>query len=346
MPKRLVPWLKYLPIAFMATVMLVACTITEEGVQEVEIKTDEIFPPSKTVASFRQIDKPKRVDVDALAAQLGGKPKLELVKKWSTLTTMACDYGIPGQPAAVRVSVTEMTSKVSAYGAYTNLRPGLLPEKAYVKIGTQGVIDGSRLIFMHDHYLVCVLALQNFTEEQLRSLLVNFGRAITARIARPITEIEPVGFLPLEYRVPASERLDKEDPLGLGIFDQGAITALYRNEGREGKVFIAQIEETLGRRGHYAKLVKVLEKNGKTKELTLADNALVGKLFNSPCIVAQRDKAVFGVYGTLTEDEMREVMMGIDRRIRPYVPPNMKDIKKKEEEREKEKEKDAQKKGE
>lgn len=343
---RLVPCLKYLPIAFMATVMLVACTITEEGLQEVEIKTEEIFPPSKAVASFRQVEKPKRMDLDALATQLGGKPKLEVVKKWSYVSSMSCDYGIPGQPTAVRVSVTEMTSKVSAYGAYTNLRPGLLLEKAYVKIGTHGTIDGSRLIFMHDRYLVCVLALQTFTEEQLRSLLVNFGRSISSRIVRPITEIDPVGFLPLEYRVPASERLDKEDPLGLGIFEQGAITALYRNEGREGKVFIAQIEETLGRRGHYTKLAKVLEKNGKTKELTLADNALVGKLFNSTCIVAQRDKAVFGVYGTLTEDEMREVMMGIDRRIRPYNPPSMKDIKKKEEDREREKEKEAQKKGE
>lgn len=345
MRAQLMASLKYLPIAFFAMVMLVACTITEDGIEEVQIKAEEIFPPSKSVASFRQLDRPKRMDDALLAEQMGGKPRLDLMKKWSTGATLYLDYGVPSQPAAARVSITEMTSKVSAYGAYTNLRPGLLPVNAYVKIGTHGTIEGTRLIFMHDRYLVVVRALDKFTDEQLRSLLVNFGRVITSRIPRPISDIDPVGFLPQEHRVPGSERLDKEDPLGLNIFEQGAITALYRVEGREGKVFVAQVEEGFSRRGNYNKLVKVLEKNGKTKEVTLAEVAVMGKLFSSLCIIAQRDKAVFGVYGTLTEEEMRELMLGIDRKVKPYIPPNLKDIKKKEEEREREKEAERQKKG-
>ncbi|MCW8132530.1 MAG: hypothetical protein KIS92_19435 [Planctomycetota bacterium] len=320
-----------------------ACTITEEGIEEVEIKTEEIFPPSKTIASFRMLEKPKRMDGDALAEQLGGKSRHDMLKKWSTTVTLYADYGVPKQPPAVRVSVTEMGSKVSAYGAYTNLRPGLLPEKQYVKIGAHGTIDGARLIFIHDRYVISVVALQKFTDEQLRSLLVNFGRGITARIPRPISDIDPVTFLPLENRVPASERLDKEDPLGLGVFESGAITAIYRVEGREGKIFIGQTADALTHRGYYNKLIKALEKNGKTKEVSIGDTAAMGKLFGATCIVCQREKAVFGVYGTLTEDEMREMLLSIDRKVKPYVPPSMKDIKKKEEEREREREAESKK---
>lgn len=323
--------------------MVTACTITEDGIEEVEIKSEEIFPPSKTIASFRMLDKPKRIDGDDLAEQLGGKSRLDMMKKWSSTATLYADYGVPKHPPAVRVSVTEMASKVSAYGAYTNLRPGLLPEKQYVKIGSHGTIDGQRLIFIHDRYLITVVALQKFTDEQLRSLLVNFGRGITSRIPRPISDIDPVTFLPLENRVPASERLDKEDPLGLGIFDAGAITAIYRTEGREGKVFIAQTADSLTHRGYYNRVIKVLEKNGKTKEVSIGEAATMGKLFGSPCIVCQREKAIFGVFGTLTEDEMREIVLTIDRKVKPYVPPSMKDIKKKEEDREKEREADAKK---
>ena len=43
-----------------------------------------------------------------------------------------------------------MGSKQNAYGAYTNLRPGLLGEGSYVKIGVHATVDG-------DHHVGVVL---------------------------------------------------------------------------------------------------------------------------------------------------------------------------------------------
>src|SRR5258708_28481070 len=37
--------------------VLPSCTITTEGLQEAEVKPEDLFPPSKAVASYRQSDR-------------------------------------------------------------------------------------------------------------------------------------------------------------------------------------------------------------------------------------------------------------------------------------------------
>lgn len=320
-------------------VLLSGCTITEEGVEETKVSVEEIFPPTKAVASYRQVEKPKAIGTEALAEHLGGKQKLETLRKWSVFTSWACEYGLPQQAPKVKVSVTEMSGRVSAYGAYTQLRPALLPEGQYVKIGVHGALDGPRLVFVHDKFLIVVRALVELSEEQRHTLLVNFGRSISNRIPRPLSDIEPVAYLPGDNRVPASERLDKEDPLGLKIFEKGAITAVYRAEGREAKVFLAQLEEGFTKRAAINKFVKQMEKNGKVEPVTVAEVGYKGKLFDAACLVAQRENVVFGAFGTMTEDEMRAMLYVIDRKIKPVLPTKYKDVKKAQDQEEKEKEK-------
>ena len=325
---------------FLGLLLLTSCVITEDGIEEKPLVVAEIFPPSKSVASYRPLAAPKRMDAEALAGQLGSKERHDLLRKWNVTATLTCDYHVPGQPPHVRISVTELGSKISAYGAYTNLRPGLLAEKNSMKIGIHATIDGARLFCVHDRYLIVVNSLAQLNEEQTRTLLINFARVTAGRIARPLSEPDPVGFLPYENRVIASERLDKDDPLGLSIFDKGAVTCLYRVEGREGKVFVAQVDAAINKTSYIKKFVKEMEKYGKVRDSNIADPGHRGMLFNHPCFVSQRDNAIFGVYGTLTEDEMRELMAAIDRLIKPYVPSDMKAVKRKEAEREKEKEKE------
>ena len=311
-------------VAFVAGALLLSsCVITEEGIEDKPLIQTEIFPPSKAVASYRQASAPKRMSADELGEHLGGKEKYETLRKWSVISTLCVDYHVPNQPPHVRLSVTEMASRVSAYGAYSNLRPGLLSEKNYMKIGVHATLDGTRLIFAHDRYVVVVRSLTKLTEEQTRTLLINFGRATSTRIPRTLNDVDPVSFLPFENRVLASERLDKDDPLGLSIFDKGAVTALYRIEGRAGKVFIAQTEAAVNKQAYIKRFVKELEKFGKVRDSNIAEPGYRGTLNNHPCFVSQRDNAVFGVYGNLTEDEMRELMASIDRLVKPYVAPDL-----------------------
>ena len=324
-------------LALTLLLALPACVITSEGMEAKAVSLAEIFPPSKTVASYRQVNPPRRVPQDELSAQLGGKERLAQMTKWRAFSSEMCEYGLANKPPKVRVTISEMSSRLDAYGAYTNLRPAMLPETQYVKIGVQATLDGERLIFVHDKFLVVVRDLEQTPEEQRRALLINFGRSISNRIPRPITEVEPATFLPAVNRVPASERLDKEDPLGLNILQGGAVSALYRVEKRECRVFLAYVGEGWSKLAHLNRIRKTMESAGPMTELKIGDAGYQGQWKGNAVMIAQREDVVFGALGNLAPEEMRDLMAAIDRRIRPYVPVKYSDIRKAEEKKEEKK---------
>jgi hypothetical protein len=308
-----------------ACLFLPGCTITTEGVQQAEVPLEEVFPPSRVVASYRQLTKPVKPPDADLELQFDGKQKVAILRSWGQLGSLSADYGIPKRPPMARVSVTEMGSKQNAYGAYTNLRPGLLNEANYIKIGVHATIDGDRMIFVQDRFLIVVRSLSALADPARRTMLINFGRAISDRVPRDITDIDIITYLPYENRVPATERLDKEDPLGLGIFKAGGVTALYRIENRECKVFMAQVGDTSSVRSLFKDVKTAMLKEGPVTESGVGQEGLQGKLFKSLAMLAQRELVVFGCYGTMTDKEMRNIMAGIDRKVKPYVAPKIKE---------------------
>jgi hypothetical protein len=317
-------------VLFVAALWLTmgGCTITTEGVQNFEVPIDEILPPSRVVASYRQLNKPQRMVDAELEEQYGGKEQLELITKWSKMTTVYSDYGIPERPPKARISVTEMSTKQNAYGAYSNLRPSDLTDKNYLKIGVHGTVMGDRLLFVQDRFLIVVRDLSNAQEPERRTMLINFGHAISERIPRDITDIALVGYLPYENRVPATERLDKEDPLGLGLFKGGGVTAQFRIEKRECNVFLAELKDKSGAHGVFKNVRKQLEAQGKTEDQGIGEEAFSGTFKGSPALVAKRESVVFGCYGSFTDKEMKTLMSNIDRRVKPYVPPKIKEPEK------------------
>lgn len=316
-----------LPCAALLALLLLTpgCTITTEGVQQAEVPLPEIFPPSKAVASYRQLKTPAKMAEADLEGQVGNAQKVGVLKMWGVLSTLSADYGIPKREPAARVSVTEMGSKQNAYGAYTNLRPGLLSENSYMKIGVHATVDGERLMFVQDRFLIVVRDLSGAPDPARRTMLINFGRSISDRIPRDITDITLVSYLPFANRVPATERLDKEDPLGAGIFKNGGVSALYRIDNRECKVFMAESADSVGLNGAVKLLKDAMEKEGPIGELGVGNLGYQGRLFKSLAMLARRENVVFGCYGTMTEKEMKQIMAGIDRRVKPYIPPKIKD---------------------
>jgi hypothetical protein len=321
-------WLALFVVTWLVTP---GCTVTPDGVQQAEVPVEEVFPPSKAVASYRQIKKPVKLDQGDVEAQAGGAQKFAILKKWGSLSTLSADYGIPDRPAKARVTVTEMGAKQNAYGAYTNMRPGLLGESNYVKIGVHGTVDGERLMFVQDRYLIIVRDLSGDSDPARRTMLINFGRAISDRIPRDITDIELISYLPYENRVPATERLDKEDPLGMGLFKSGGVTALYRIENRECKIFLADTGETSDIKGLTKAIKDAMEKEGPVAELSIGTEGYQGRLFKSLAMLGRRENTLFGCYGTMTEREMKNIMAAIDRRIKPYVAPKVYEKKKEDE---------------
>ncbi|MFH0938152.1 MAG: DUF6599 family protein [Planctomycetota bacterium] len=307
--------------------VLFGCTITTEGIQQAEVPLEEIFPPSRAVASYRQLKKPVKPSDEELIAQLDGKQKIAILRKWTMLTSLVADYGIPDRPAKARVLVIEMSSKQNAYGAYTNLRPVSLKDSDYLKIGVHATLNGDRLIFVQDRFMITVRDLSNASDPARRAMLINFARAISDRIPRDITDIQLVSYLPFENRVPATERLDKEDPLRLGLFKNGGVTALYRIENRECKVFMATVATVGAAKSLLQDVRRAAEKEGPVTDLGIGTEGHQGRLFKNLAMFSRRELVVFGCYGTMTEKEMLNVMAGLDRRIKPYTPPKVKERK-------------------
>jgi hypothetical protein len=316
-------------------VALAGCVITTEGMQEKDVVLSDVFPPSKTVSSYRQLERPRRATAEELAAQFGGKARLDLMRRWGSFASQVCEYGLPRHRPRVCVSISEMNSRLDAYGAYTNIRPAMLPETQYVRIGVHATLDGERLFFVHDRYLVAVRDLEKSEPQMRRDLLVNFGRAVSSRIPRPITEVEPVSFIPVQNRVLASERLDLDDPLGLGIFDKGAVSAVYRIEDRECRAFAAFASAGWSKRAQLSRLRRAMEEAGPVTETKHGDVGCQGRLLGHPALIAQREDVVFGVLGTFTPEEMRELMAALDRKIKPLTLLKYSDVKKEEEKKEK-----------
>jgi hypothetical protein len=315
--------------------LLPGCVITNEGPQK-EIAIEAIFPPSKAVSSYRRVKAPRKANDDLLAEQFGGKDKAAVLTKWNSFSSRVCEYGLPKQPPLVRVTVSEFGTSMNAFGAFSNVRPAMLPAKQYVKVGVQGVVDGERLFFVHDHYLVSVRHLQPGSEMRRRALLLNFGRGVSKRIPRPMVEPVPIAFLPLQHRVPATERLDKEDPVGLGVVNNGA-SAVYRIGQQEARMFMAKADGVIRKLAFLQKYRKAMEKEGPVRELQIGDGSYQGKLNKLNAIIAQREGVVFGILGTLEERDMIAIMAIADRQIKPYVPVKYKDVRKKKDEEEKEK---------
>lgn len=311
--------------------LLTSCSITTDGLQQAEVPLAEVFPPSKTVASYRQIAAPKKMDEGDLEEQIGGKQKLAILKKWTVMATQYSDYGIPNRPPVARVSICELTAKNNAYGAYSNLRAGLLSDGSYMKIGVNATVDGERMMFVQDRFLIVVREMSGMSDPARRTMLINFGRAISSRIPRDITDINLIGYLPFENRVPATERLDKEDPLGLGLLKAGGVSALYKIENREAKIFMAESDSTQVK-DLIKEIRKAMEKEGPIGELGIGEEGFMGRLFQSQAMVSRREKVVFGCYGTMTEREMKNIMSSIDRQIKPYIAPKIKDKKEEEDE--------------
>lgn len=324
-------------------VFIYGCTITSEGIQTFEVPIEEILPPSRVVASYRQLNKPLRMKDEELSEQYGSAERLEIVNKWSKVTTVYADYGIPERPAKARISVTEISTKVNAYGAYSNLRPSDLSDKSYVKVGVHGTVIDDRLFFVQDKYLIIVRDLAGTPEPERRSMLINFGHALSQRLPRDITDISLVGYLPYENRVAASERLDKDDPLGMNIFKQGAVTAQYRVQEkpdkseksndpallgktiRDCKVFLIETKDKGSSKSALKSVRKEFDKQGKTEDLGFCEEGFTTTFNGTPAMIARRESVIFGCYGSFNEKEMKGLMSAIDRRVKPYVPPKVKE---------------------
>jgi hypothetical protein len=321
--------------AALAFFSILGCTVTTAGMESKETIVEDVFPPSRVVASYRRLNKPKQLPRGAERRKAWGDERaVEILSQWNALSHHYCDYGLPNQLPRARLVIAEFSDKENAYGAFTALRSDNLPVEAHVKIGVQGVFLSERLFFTQNRYLAAVTDLAPDQSDERRSVLIEFGLRISDRLPHDITDIAPITRMPLENRVPGSEKFWREAPAPLKVADRELAAARYKVGPREGTFFVADCALGGGAKRVFGRFESAMSKEGPLRAAPFGQKSFSGTFNRQPSIIAIRDGVVFGVYGGLDPKEMVSLMTEADKRIQPLDAEPFKPNEKKSDEEE------------
>lgn len=128
--------------------------------------------------------------------------------------------------------VYRMGSLLDAFGIYSNYRK---PDNEFVKIGAEGFIAPSQLLFYQDRYFVRIQVTGD--SEVDKKVLLDCGKAISGRLPAVFTGPAELKIFAVPEIVPKSERYIAKSLLGYDYFRRG-MTADARSGGGKFQVFV------------------------------------------------------------------------------------------------------------
>lgn len=170
-----------------------------------------------------------------LYEHINGEAELYLPYGFEALGTAFYSRGRnPG--AGIAADIYRMGSALDAFGIYSNYRDGGVE---LVKIGAEGFINESQLMFFKDRYFVRLSI--SGTVEGGRSLLLQCAKSIAVKIPGADVRPEDLRMLDVQGVVPDTIRYVAQSVLGYRFFTRG-LTADALVEGEQAKIFIVICE--------------------------------------------------------------------------------------------------------
>ena len=179
----------------------------------------------------------------------------------------AASSGGPREQGMV-VNIFEMGSPLDAFGIYSNYRSSALPP---LKVGTEGFLDETQLMFYQDHYFVQIEISGTLTPEA--GLFQSCAEALSVKLPGVREKPREVEFLKIAGAVPLTEKYYPRGLLGYGFFGRG-LTAEVTVGGTPAKalVILAESEEAAGRifteYGKYLEEAQVIPQISRDKNVT------------------------------------------------------------------------------
>ncbi|OPY79903.1 MAG: hypothetical protein A4E64_00261 [Syntrophorhabdus sp. PtaU1.Bin058] len=172
--------------------------------------------------------------------------------------------------SGIVADVYRMRSLLDAFGIYSNYRDA---GAEHVKIGAEGFIGESQLMFFKDRYFVRLSVSGTVTDE--RVLLMRCAEAIAGKIPGSPSQPEVLGILDIPGVAPDTVRYIAQSVLGYVFFRRG-LTAETVVEGEPARIFVILCgspegsSRTLGDYINYLKESGVVaDRRGSGKEMTL-----------------------------------------------------------------------------
>jgi hypothetical protein len=143
------------------------------------------------------------------------------------------------QGSGLVVNIFEMGSLLDAFGIYSNYRSSTLPQ---VKVGAEGFLDETELMFYQGPYFVQIETSGTLTQEA--GLFQSCAEAVSGKIPDGREKPRELNFLKLANAAPLTEKYYPQGLLGYSFFGKGlTVEVTIGAETVKGLVMLAGSEE-------------------------------------------------------------------------------------------------------
>jgi hypothetical protein len=206
-------------------VFLLAVSIVLSGLAAAAEGEPEVFLPQSCAAGWVAEGKPAIYSPENLYKYINGEAELYLPYGFERAATVL--YAGPAGPSAgIVANIFKMGSSLDAFGIYGNYRT---PTSEWVKVGTEGFVEETELVFYQDRYFVQVLTSGTIAESG--SLLPACAAAIAKRLPSVSGKPDEVGLLQVPGLVAHSEKYFSEGLLGYKVLGRGLTAEVTLKRG-------------------------------------------------------------------------------------------------------------------
>jgi hypothetical protein len=178
-------------------------------------KSVENALPAQCVTGWAMDGKAATYSPDNLYKYIDGEAELFMPYGFRKAATAM--YAKPGSPdAGIVVNVFEMGSLLDAFGIYSNFRTPALEQ---AKIGAEGFLDESQIMFYQDHFFVQVEASGTVTDGG--PVFRSCAEAISRNLPDVKEKPREIDILKIPEAVPLTERYYATALLGYSFFGKG-----------------------------------------------------------------------------------------------------------------------------
>jgi len=163
---------------------------------------------------------------------------------------------------AVEIDVYKMGSLLDAFGIYANYRR---PDDGTVKIGGEGFMSPTQLLFYQDRYFVKLQASGTLSMEQ--EVLFSCGNAVSQNLPRNLSTPRELAYFMMPAVKQRSERYIAQSLLGYAFFRRGLIADAVL-EGESLKVFMVPEESVHAARKAFDQYHAYLKASGQEVQIT------------------------------------------------------------------------------
>jgi hypothetical protein len=219
-------------------------------------RTMEGFLPSPGFSEgWVMEDRPKTYTKDNLYTYIDGEAEFYFPYGFELVISVAY-IRVANPKDALVADIYRMGSLLDAFGVYSYYRD---PEAEGLRIGAEGFVDESQLMFYKDRYFVRLSASGSGNPD--RKILVGCGEAIAKRLPGESTPPKELELLSIPEVIPRTEQYTAQSLLGHAFFRKGLTAdAVLGNETI--KLFVVLDESAKGSGEALERYIKYLKETG------------------------------------------------------------------------------------